>query len=254
MTIKRRLFISNILMIIMPIILTAVMFFALCLIFFSISGTDSLFFRRGLSFVDPYTGSMVLQRENYTRIAGDISVYQADTGGYMVILPEDLSVFAASDRSNLIPLVTFFFLLFIVFATNRVLTKQISSRIMNPIETLVNGVREISDGNLAYRINYNMGDEFDAVCDDFNEMALRLSDMVYQRQIDESNRKELIAGISHDLKTPLTSIKGHIEGLRKGIASTPEMRDKYLGIIQSKTEDMEYIISQLFSFSKIDIG
>jgi len=255
MTIKRRLFISNILMIILPIILTAIMFFALYFVFAGVFGINPLSIRQGLSIVDPYGSSIVLQSENYTRIASDISLYQADTGGYMVVLPEDLSVMAANNNMpHFIPLMMFFILLFIVFLTNRTLTKLISSRIMTSIETLVNGVREISDGNLAYRINYNSGDEFDAVCADFNEMAFRLSDMVRQRQIDESNRKELIAGISHDLKTPLTSIKGHIEGLRKGIASTPEMREKYLGIIQNKAEDIEYIINQLFLFSKIDIG
>jgi len=255
MTIKRRLFISNILMIVLPIILTVVMSFALYFIFVDISGMDPFSIRRDLSIVDPYRGNIALQRENYTLIASDISVYQADTGGYMVILPEDLRVLSANNNMpRFIPLMMFFILLFIVFLTNRTLTKLISSRIITSIETLVSGVREISDGNLDYRIKYNFGDEFDAVCADFNEMAFRLSDMVRQRQIDESNRKELIAGISHDLKTPLTSIKGHIEGLRKGIASTPEMREKYLGIIQSKAEDIEYILSQLFLFSKMDIG
>jgi len=78
--------------------------------------------------------------------------------------------------------------------------------------------------------------------------------MVAQRQADENSRKELIAGISHDLRTPLTSVKAYLEGLRKGIATTPEMQKKYIDIIQSKTEDIEYIIKQLFAFSKIDIG
>jgi len=145
-------------------------------------------------------------------------------------------------------------LLVIVFLINYALTRHVFFYIMTSINTLVTGVHEISDGNLTYRIKHNKGDEFDGVCSDFNEMASRLSEMVKQRQIDERNRKELIAGISHDLKTPLTSIKGHIEGLRKGIASTPEMQEKYLGIMQGKTEDIEYIISQLFLFSKIDIG
>jgi len=125
---------------------------------------------------------------------------------------------------------------------------------MTPINTLANGVHEISNGNLTHRIQYNGGDEFDAVCTDFNEMAARLFDMVEQRQADENSRKELIAGISHDLRTPLTSVKAYLEGLRKGIATTPEMQEKYLNTIQEKTDDIEYIIKQLFMFAKIDIG
>ena len=125
---------------------------------------------------------------------------------------------------------------------------------MTPINTLVDGVNEISNGNLTHRIQYKNGDEFDAVCSDFNEMASRLSEMVEQRQADENSRKELIAGISHDLRTPLTSVKAYLVGLRKGVATTPEMQEKYLNIIQAKTDDIEYIIKQLFMFSKIDIG
>jgi len=142
----------------------------------------------------------------------------------------------------------------IIALVNYALTKRIFRSIMTPIDTLVRGVHEISDGNLAYRIDYKKGDEFDAVCADFNEMAARLSDMVDQRQRDERSRRELIAGISHDLRTPLTSIRAYIEGIREGVASTPEMREKYLATIQSKTEDIDYIISQLFLFSKMDIG
>ncbi|WP_198429945.1 sensor histidine kinase [Treponema primitia] len=70
----------------------------------------------------------------------------------------------------------------------------------------------------------------------------------------ENNRRELIAGISHDLRTPLTSIKAYLEGIETGLASTPEKRSKYFSIIKNKTNDLEHIINQLFLFSKLDIG
>jgi signal transduction histidine kinase len=139
-------------------------------------------------------------------------------------------------------------------STGYVLTKILFKRIVTSLDILATGVREISDGNLTYRIKHDKGNEFDAVCADFNEMAVRLHEMVEQRQSDERNRKELIAGISHDLRTPLTSIKAYIEGIKKGVAATPEMQKKYIDTIQEKTEDIEYIINQLFLFSKIDIG
>jgi len=78
--------------------------------------------------------------------------------------------------------------------------------------------------------------------------------VVNERQADEQNRKELIAGISHDLRTPLTSIKIYLEGLKKGVATTPEMQEKYLNIIEEKADNMAYIINQLFLFSQMDIG
>jgi signal transduction histidine kinase len=70
----------------------------------------------------------------------------------------------------------------------------------------------------------------------------------------ENNRRELIAGISHDLRTPLTSIKAYLEGIETGVASTPEKLHKYFATIKNKTNDLEHIIEQLFLFSKLDIG
>ncbi|GHV94896.1 hypothetical protein AGMMS50293_12160 [Spirochaetia bacterium] len=70
----------------------------------------------------------------------------------------------------------------------------------------------------------------------------------------ENNRRELLAGISHDLRTPLTSIKAYLEGIETGVASTPEKQHKYFSTIKSKTNDLEHIINQLFLFSKLDIG
>jgi len=153
----------------------------------------------------------------------------------------------------IIPIILVFLFGLTVLA-NTILARYITKKIMTPINTLAVGVREIASGNLSHRITYSAGDEFDPVCADFNEMAARLLDMVNAKLADENSRKELIAGISHDLRTPLTSVKAYIEGLRKGVATTPQMQEKYLDIIQSKTEDIEYIIKQLFMFSKIDIG
>ena len=69
---------------------------------------------------------------------------------------------------------------------------------------------------------YKEKDEFLPVFKDFNQMAERLQQSIEQIEREERNRKELIAGISHDLRTPLTSIKAYIEGLIEGIAQTPE--------------------------------
>ena len=84
-------------------------------------------------------------------------------------------------------------------------------------------------------------------------MAARLEASALRQQKDEANRRELIAGISHDLRTPLTSIKGYLEGLETGVASTGEMRCRYFTTIKNKTGDMEHIIEQLFLFSKLDM-
>jgi signal transduction histidine kinase len=69
----------------------------------------------------------------------------------------------------------------------------------------------------------------------------------------EENRKELISNISHDLKTPITAIKGYVEGIKDGIADTPEKMDRYINTIYSKSCDMDNLINELFLFSKLDL-
>ena len=108
-----------------------------------------------------------------------------------------------------------------IIVVNRFLTKFIFKKIEAPLDILVDGVRHIRDGNLDFRIEYSEKDEFKEVCDDFNEMAERLKESVIINQKNEQNRKELIAGISHDLRTPLTSVKAYIEGLLEGVVATP---------------------------------
>lgn len=250
LTIKSRLFKSNILMILLPLVMTAIAFSVMRITFMDHTGRGSSR-HEDISIIGmSMAGEITAQ---YDHVANNISMYRSSTGSYFIVLPD--SYLQQVERSmSMFVVLTVLSLFGAVFWVNWMLTRRITNRIVGSINTLVHGVNEITGGNLTYRIKYNQGDEFDAVCADFNEMASRLLSMVQQRQADENNRKELIAGISHDLRTPLTSIKAYIEGIKKGVATTPEMQEKYLDIIQNKTEDIEYIISQLFTFSKMDIG
>lgn len=144
-------------------------------------------------------------------------------------------------------------LLSILF-TNRFLIRFVFKKIEEPLDILRDGVGQLRDGNLDYRIEYTREDEFLPVCDDFNEMAVRLKQSVEQERQQEKSRKELIAGISHDIRSPLTSIQAYVEGLIDGIAKTPEKQQLYLHTIKNKAEDLEHILSQLFLFSKMEMG
>ena len=141
-----------------------------------------------------------------------------------------------------------------IWLTNRFLTKFVFRRIEEPLKILADGVHEIRDGNLEYRIAYARKDEFLPVCEDFNEMAVRLKQSVDMMQRQEKSRKELVAGISHDLRSPLTSIQAYVEGLLDGVAKTPETQQMYLTTIKQKSETLAHIISQLFLFSKMELG
>lgn len=124
-----------------------------------------------------------------------------------------------------------------ILLTNRFLIRFVFRKIERPLDILTKGVHEIRDGNLDYRIHYDGNDEFLPVCEDFNEMAERLKTSVCQIQRQERSRKELVAGISHDIRSPLTSITAYVEGLLDGIARTPEAQRQYLETIRAKAAD-----------------
>ncbi len=144
-------------------------------------------------------------------------------------------------------------ILFSIAFTNRFLTRFVFKKVEEPIDILSHGVNEIASGNLDYRLNYNKNDEFLPVCIAFNDMAGRLKKSVELAQKNEENRKELLLDISHDLRSPLTSIQAYVEGLIDGVANSPQMRDKYLQTIKRKTIDIEKMVSSLFAYSKLDM-
>jgi signal transduction histidine kinase len=103
-------------------------------------------------------------------------------------------------------------------------------------------------------VDYSGEDEFEMVCSSFNKMQESLKAGVEKNTAYEKARTDLISGISHDLRTPLTSVKGYIKGLKDGVANTPDKQELYLDIAYKKACDMDVLLQKLFYFSKIETG
>lgn len=157
-------------------------------------------------------------------------------------------------KISLITLVMILFVLMIliVIITNLVLSSWLTKTILNPLEKLKIGSREIKAGNLNYKIDYENKDEFGEVCEDFNKMQEKLKESDEARKEYEKKRKEIIRGVSHDLRTPLTAIKGYVEGLQDGIANTEEKKEKYYKVIETRVKDIENLIDTLASLEDIE--
>lgn len=151
-------------------------------------------------------------------------------------------------------IILLFAVFFSILLTNRFLTRFVFQKIERPLDILSDGVRQISDGNLEHRIDYKEQDEFAPVCADFNEMAARLKASEERTAQHEQSRKELLVGISHDLRSPLTSIRAYVEGLLDGVAKTSEAQRGYLETIKGKAEDIDRMLSNIFQFSKMELG
>lgn len=142
----------------------------------------------------------------------------------------------------------------ILVATNGLLAYFVSKSIIKPIDRLKKAAQSIKEGNLEHSITASKNDEIGQLTQSFEEMRIKLKESSEIQKQYEENRKELIAHISHDLKTPITSIKGYIEGIRDGVADTPEKHDRYIQTIYTKSVDLDHLIDELFLYSKLDLG
>ncbi|NMA58383.1 HAMP domain-containing protein, partial [Clostridium cochlearium] len=112
--------------------------------------------------------------------------------------------------------------------TNMIMSYFLSKSIIKPIKSLKKATTEISNGNLDCAISEEGDEEIRELCRGFETMRVQLKDSIIMKMKYDDNRKGLISSISHDLRTPITSIKGYVEGILDGIANTAEKREKYL--------------------------
>lgn len=121
-----------------------------------------------------------------------------------------------------------------------------------PLVKLKKATQNIKEGNLDFVLDVEGKDEFSELCQDFEEMRRRLKESTEEKSLMEKENRELISNISHDLKTPITAVKGYVEGIMDGVADTPEKMDRYVRTIYNKTNEMDHLINELTFYSKID--
>jgi len=123
------------------------------------------------------------------------------------------------------------------------------------IRRLIGVIEEFRDGNLKSRARIRTKDEIGKVSGAFNEMANQIEENIETIQKYDTQRREFIANMSHDLRTPLTSIGGYIETLQiKGDRATSDEMERYLGIIEKNTSFISNMIADLLELSKLESG
>ena len=146
-------------------------------------------------------------------------------------------------------IITFFIIMFFIAAG---LTRWIARGVFNPVNDLKIGMQQIADGNFDYVLDSNMTGEIGELYHNYEDMRLRLKESAEESIQNEAKNRELITNISHDLKTPITAIKGYVEGIMDGVCCTPEKMDKYIKTIYNKANDMDRLINELTIYSRID--
>ena len=146
----------------------------------------------------------------------------------------------------------FFIALVILIFTSVSIGLWIYRSVATPLVKLRKATQNIKEGNLDFVLEVDGTDEFAELCRDFEEMRRRLKESAEEKVLLDKENKELISNISHDLKTPITAVKGYVEGIMDGVADTPEKMDRYVRTIYNKTNEMDHLINELTFYSKID--
>lgn len=140
----------------------------------------------------------------------------------------------------------------ILVITSVALTMWIAKSVILPINELNVAMQSIASGNLDYTLPDVGNGEIGSLYENYEKMRLKLKESTDISLESENQNRELISNISHDLKTPITSIKGYVEGIMDGVADTPEKMDKYIKTIYNKANDMDKLINELTVYSGID--
>lgn len=185
----------------------------------------------------------------YTVQLVDLKFKNGSKGSVLLLAPMDQS---AANLTNFLILIGVLFCLLLV-VTNIVVSYQFSRSMINPLHNLQKAAAEISKGNLDYQIVEEGDQELQALCRDLELMRIKLKDSIHTQLKYEENRKMLVTSISHDLKTPVTSIKGYVEGIVDGVANTPEKLERYLKTIYLKAQQVDQMVDDLLLYAKLDL-
>ncbi|MCX4345129.1 MAG: HAMP domain-containing sensor histidine kinase [Kineothrix sp.] len=176
----------------------------------------------------------------------DFRFSDGSEGSFFVIT----SVSSLLSRKTLYNMAFAFILVLIL--TSVLLTRWIQKGIFTPIDQLNKAMQNIAEGNLEYMLATHERGEIGELYRNYEDMRLRLKESLDEKFEHEKKNRELISNISHDLKTPITAVKGYVEGIMDGVADTPEKMDKYIKTIYNKANDMDRLINELTTYSGID--
>ena len=215
---------------------------------------EALYFRIHESASWPDTGTITVQNEGLLMIGRRCGTYTL----VAMDMPHGPKMFGQqrmrTEATFLSLLVAGFVTISVTILVSLLFSRRQIKRIMRPVNALTDAARRVEAGDLSSPVDYQGKDEFSTVCAAFDHMQRHLLREREKNMAYERARTDLVAGISHDLRTPLTSVKGYIKGLRDGVANTPEKQAQYLDIAYRRSCDMERLLQRLFYFSKMETG
>ncbi len=188
-----------------------------------------------------------------TRYSINDEMFTAQDGGnYRIITLNQIMDIGNYYRSFITFIIITFIIIFIILSV--IVQKQNMNNIIMPITDLTSEMEKLRFGELETTITDKGYGEVRELGSAIEQLRLQLKNSVYYQQRVDENRKFLISSISHDLKTPVTSIRGYIDGVLDGVADTDEKKQYYLSKAIEKTKMINTMIEDLLFYSKLDLN
>lgn len=167
---------------------------------------------------------------------------------YIILSRSVKSVYENINAANNLTIVTAVILMIIGF----VFIFYFSRSVTKPILEISKNAKEIANLNFSNRLNVITEDEIGILAKSINEISDKLSVSIEELKSDINDRKVLVRNMSHELKTPISAVKGYAEGLKYAVADTPEKMNKYCDIIIMECNKMDTLVKEMLEFSKME--
>ena len=209
------------------------------------------------------SGYITTDKAQFTEKEFDLYTYNSSHDGVVIekyyFIHNDKGYYAVYlDENNEAGVTPYLFLIIIavggfalLIASLALYIKYINKHVQKPLKALSKAMTDFAQNGYREKLTYQGSKEFEQLVDSFNDMVSLLNASETQRSLLEQDRQRMLAGLSHDLKTPITVIQGFSKAMRDGLVSDDE-KQKYLNLILTKSESMGVLINGFYEYSKLD--
>ena len=128
----------------------------------------------------------------------------------------------------------------------------VNQKVKKPLSYIKEGFEKIGQGNAKTQLTFKAESEFEAIRDSFNHMATDLNSAIEEKEKVEQSRKMMLLNLSHDIRTPVATIKGYATALQEGLITEEDKKEQYYNTILLKSERISSLVDELFEYLKLE--